>query len=189
MIILTQKNYSRGDKQPVHPEAQEYYDIASWLKDKVFYHDISKRESVNRRQVNHGEIWYCDLGYNIGSEKNKSRPVLIISNNKINRSSKIVVLCITDAKGKLNKRNLPAQDSWFLIYSATTDDAKKIFPGRLIPPNTTAYSFLDKDSVIQCEEIRIVSKARLDRVKGCIGTLTAYDFSFVKQKFKGTYNL
>ncbi|WP_278603914.1 type II toxin-antitoxin system PemK/MazF family toxin, partial [Blautia massiliensis (ex Durand et al. 2017)] len=38
------------------------------------------------RQVLHGQIWFCDLGYNIGTEKNKMRPVLVMSNNKINNS-------------------------------------------------------------------------------------------------------
>ena len=42
------------------------------------------------------------------------RPVLVMSNNKINNSEKIVVVCITDAKGKTNANNLPVQDSWFL---------------------------------------------------------------------------
>lgn len=55
----------------MHPETQEYYNIASWLKDKVNYNRISKYNSNKNRQVLHGEIWYCDLGYNVGTEKNK----------------------------------------------------------------------------------------------------------------------
>ncbi len=47
------------------------------------------------------------------------RPVLVMSNNKINNSEKVVVVCITDAKGKVNARCLPIQDSWFLLYSDT----------------------------------------------------------------------
>jgi len=89
------------------PEAQEYYNIAAWQKNKVEYNRISKFNTSKRRQVLHGQIWYCDMGYNIGTEKNKMRPVLIMSNNKINTSEKIVVVCITDAKGKVNGNNLP----------------------------------------------------------------------------------
>ena len=51
------------------------------------------------------------------------------------------------------------------------------------------YEFLDKDSMIQCEEIRAVSKSRLDANRGCIGTLTPEDFNLVKGKFKRAYNL
>ena len=80
------------------------YNIASWTKDKVNYNRISKFNTNKHRQVLHGQIWFCDLGYNVGTEKNKMRPVLVMSNNKINNSEKVVVVCITDAKGKVNAR-------------------------------------------------------------------------------------
>ena len=136
-----------------------------------------------------GMYAFCDLGYNIGTEKNKMRPVLVMSNNKINNSEKVVVVCITDAKGKVNARCLPIQDSWFLLYSDTEDEEKQVIPGRTIPASMHTYEFLDKDSMIQCEEIRAVSKARLDANRGCIGTLTPEDFDLVKGKFKRAYNL
>lgn len=43
--------------------------------------------------------------------------------------------------------------------------------------------------MIQCEEIRAVSKSRLDANRGCIGALTPEDFNLVKGKFKRAYNL
>ncbi len=46
----------------MNPEAQEYYNIAGWLKDKVNYNRISKFNTNKRRQVLHGQIWYCDMG-------------------------------------------------------------------------------------------------------------------------------
>ena len=173
----------------MHPEAQEYYNIASWIKDKINYNRISKFNSNRNRQVLHGEIWYCDLGYNVGTEKNKIRPVLVVSNNKVNNSEKVVVVAITDAKGKLNSHNLPAQDSWLLLYSTTTDNNKMIYPGRIVPSTAHTYSFLDKDSIVQCEEIRSVSKSRLDATKGCIGKLEPNDFALFESKFKRCYNL
>ena len=171
------------------PEAQEYYNIAAWQKNKVEYNRISKFNSNKRRQILHGQIWFCDMGYNIGTEKNKMRPVLVMSNNKINTSEKIVVVCITDAKGKVNSNNLPAQGSWFLLYSSTQDEAKMVVPGRTVPAQMHTYDFLDKDSMVQCEEIRAVSKSRLDVSRGCIGELTAEDFALVKGKFRRAYNL
>ncbi len=168
-------------------EAQEYYNIASWTTDKVNYNRISKFNTNKHRQVLHGQIWFCDLGYNIGTEKNKMRPVLVMSNNKINNFEKVVVVCITDAKGKVNSRCLPIQDSWFLLYSDTEDEEKQVIPGRTIPASMHTYEFLDKDSMIQCEEIRAVSKSRLDANRGCIGALTPEDFNLVKGKFKRAY--
>ena len=76
------------------------------------------------------------------------------------------------------------QDSWFLLYSGTSDEDKMISPGRQVPASMHVYDFLDKDSMVQCEEIRAVSKSRLDAARGCIGTLTPEDFEMVKGKFR-----
>lgn len=166
----------------------EYYNFGIWNALKYKYHKISKMNKIKHKQINQGEIWYCDLGYNIGTEKNKMRPVLVISSNKVNRSEKVVILCITDAKNKINSRGLPFQDSWYLLYSSTTDENKKFKPARIIFPNNTPYNFLEKDSVVQCEEIKAVSKARFDFAKGCIGTLESVDLFHIKEKFLRTYD-
>ena len=100
----------------------------------------------------------------------------------------MVVVCITDAKGKVNARCLPIR-FMVLLYSDTEDEEKQVIPGRTIPASMHTYEFLDKDSMIQCEEIRAVSKSRLDANRGCIGTLTPEDFNLVKGKFKRAYNL
>lgn len=170
-------------------ETTEYFNIGTWLSKKINYHLRSKNSSVKKIQVNYGEVWYCDLGYNIGTEKNKLRPVLVISNNKINQAEKVVVLSITDAKGKLNPNDLPLQDSWYLLYSDTLDDNKKIYPGRKIKNGDSPYDFLEKDSIVQCEEIKAVSKARLDTTRKSIGTLAPKDFKLIKQKLMRAYNL
>lgn len=167
---------------------QEYFNIACWLKDKINYHKKSSYNKIKRMQVNQGEVWYFDLGYNIGTEKNKCRPVLIVSSNKFNRSDKVVVICLTDAQGKVNERNLPYQDSWYLLYSDTTDDTKKISPNRIIPKNNRIYSFLEKDSMLQCEEIRIVHKVRLDNDRKSIGVIDNEDLIKAKQKFLRLYD-
>ena len=187
-----EKFYNRAysaEESRMNQESWEYYNIAAWLKEKVNYNRISKFNATKHRKVLHGQIWYCDLGYNVGTEKNKMRPVLVISNNKINNSEKVVVVCITDARGKTNVNNLPVQDSWFLLYSDTEDEDKMLSPGRTVPNHMNTYNFLEKDSMVQCEEIRAVSKSRLDASRGCIGMLTPEDFKMIKEKFKRTYNL
>ena len=35
----------------------------------------------------------------------------------------------------------------------TEDEEKQVIPGRTIPASMHTYEFLDKDSMIQCEEI------------------------------------
>jgi mRNA-degrading endonuclease toxin of MazEF toxin-antitoxin module len=168
---------------------REYFNIGSWLKDKLTYQIKSKSQSVQKLQINYGEVWFCDMGYNIGDEKNKMRPVLVISNNKINQSKKVVVLCITDAKNKLNKNGLPCQDSWYLLYSNTTDNNKMYSPRRIIRKGNTPYNFLDKDSIVQCEDIRSVSKARMNTKNKCLGIINPNDMNIIKNKFSRTYNL
>lgn len=69
------------------------------------------------------------------------RPVLVISNNKINNSEKVVVVCITDAKGKVNARCLPIQDSWFLLYSDTEDEEKQVFREEPYQASMHTYEF------------------------------------------------
>lgn len=170
-------------------ETKEYYNIAAWVKDKINYHKTSKYRSTRNRNILQGEVWYCDLGYNIGTEKNKTRPVLVVSNNRINRSEKVVVVSITDAKGKVNIHNLPAQDSWLLLYSSTADPTKMISPSREVPSNMHIYDFLEKDSMVQCEEIRAVSKSRFDATRGCIGKLESDDFLLFQDKFRRSYGL
>ena len=83
-------------------------------------------------------------------------------------------------------------DSGFMVFCYILIQKmkkKQVIPGRTIPASMHTYEFLDKDSMIQCEEIRAVSKARLDANRGCIGTLTPEDFDLVKGKFKRAYNL
>jgi len=76
-----------------------------------------------------------------------------------------------------------------LLYSSTQDKEKMVVPGRIVPAQMHTYDFLDKDSMVQCEEIRAVSKSRLDVSRGCIGELTDRDFALVKGKFRRAYNL
>lgn len=167
---------------------QDYYNIGKWVGDKLHYHKISYYNSIKRKQVLQGEIWECDLGYNIGEEKNKKRPVLVVSNNFINRTGKVIVACITDAKGKIKpSSHVPYYDSWHLLYSNTTDDNKMFRPGRTIPKKAISYSFLDKDSVVQCEELRFVSKARLSANK--CGSIDPRDFTKIQDKLKNVFDI
>ena len=66
-----------------------YYNVAKWLSQKFSYHKFSSYRNIKNKQVNIDEVWECDLGYNVGEEKNKKRPALVISNNKINRTGKV----------------------------------------------------------------------------------------------------
>jgi len=82
-----------------------------------------------------GEIYYADLSPTVGSEINKKRPVLVVSNDANNRAaSTITVLPITS-----NVTNVFP----FEIRLATKD------------------SGLPKDSKAQAQQIRTISKERI----------------------------
>lgn len=91
-----------------------------------------------------GEIWFADLNPTRGSEISKRRPVLIVSNDANNRtSSTITVLPITSNVSRVYPFEVPL---------AQTDGG------------------LPKDSKIQAQQIRTLSKERF--VGNLIGKLT-----------------
>lgn len=126
----------------------EFYNLGSWLGKKMEYHKVSSDGRVKRKQVNMGEIRDCDFGYNIGEEKNKKRPVIVISSNKLYRMGKVVVAPITDAKDKINSAGLPCKNTDYLPFSETTDSKNWYKPTRTVPKSGNLYSCLRKDSVM-----------------------------------------
>ena len=90
-----------------------------------------------------GEIWLVSLEPVAGHEIGKTRPAVIISNNKNNEYSSTVTL-------------IPI-----------TSSIKKIYPFEVfIPKNETGLSM---DSRIKCNQIRTVDRVRLLK---CMGRIT-----------------
>ena len=82
-----------------------------------------------------GEIYFADLNPTIGSEINKRRPVLIVSNDANNRaSSTITVLPITS-------------------------NTERVFPFEV--KLTAKMSGLSKESKVLAQQIRTISRTRL----------------------------
>jgi mRNA interferase MazF len=86
--------------------------------------------------MNRGDIFYAELDPTIGSETNKTRPVLIISNNANNKAGNTVTI-------------LPI-----------TSNVTKVYPFEVFLPRTK--SSLPMDSKIQCHQIRTISKLRIN---------------------------
>ncbi len=82
-----------------------------------------------------GEIYYANLDPTVGSEIKKKRPVIVISNNASNKVSSLVTV-------------LPI-----------TSNISKIYPFEVALP--AKRSGLKKDSKIQCQQIRTISKLRI----------------------------
>lgn len=93
-----------------------------------------------------GEIYYANLDPTLGSETNKTRPVLIVSSDFNNRASNtITIIPITSQISKIYP---------FEVYL----DASK--------------SGLNQDSKAQCQQIRTISKKRIAQNVGKINDQT-----------------
>lgn len=92
------------------------------------------------RQILRGQVWLVNLDPTIGSEINKTRPALVVSNNLHNNLlHHITVLPITD-KGE------------------------KVYSVEVFLPGGTAG--LTKDSKIRCHQIRTLDKSRFVKFLG-----------------------
>lgn len=83
-----------------------------------------------------GEIYYVDLEPTKGSEMQKSRrPCVVVSNNAINQSSDVVIICpITGSYNKFSPIHIKVQ---------------------------SGEGGLTKESVVHCGQIRAIDKSRM----------------------------
>lgn len=111
--------------------------------DKFNVETINKLQSVKR-----GEVYWCEFGEStVGSEQNKTRPVLIIQNDKGNKYSPTTIVAIISSK--LKATHLPTHI------------------------RIDGNCGLTCDSQVELEQIKTVDKSRLTRYVGKISPDTA----------------
>lgn len=101
------------DEKKVMQQSQRY---AKWLSQKIF-HSVAK---TNQRSwtVKRGEVYFVDLGQNIGSEENKVRPVVVLQANSYNfRSPVFTCAIISSSPVTITDIQIPITGS----YSYTDD--------------------------------------------------------------------
>jgi mRNA interferase MazF len=77
---------------------QDVCKFASWIETKFDYRYFGN----NKRVVKRGEIYYCALGENIGSEQSEHRPVIILQNDSGNKFGPTTIIApITNTHKKL----------------------------------------------------------------------------------------
>ena len=77
------------DKNAVLKKAQK---ISSWSSQKLFY--SIERTYKRKWSVKRNEVYFVDLGENIGSEENKIRPVVVLQADAYNFSSPVFTCAI-----------------------------------------------------------------------------------------------
>lgn len=142
-------------------------DAACWLSRKVNLIELKNNNIVKgtRIIIYRGGIFNVELGEgNIGGEKNKLRPCLVISHNNLNKGDTAVVLPLT-TKFKcniVNGKKIPCYGNHFILYK-------------------DKYSFLSEDSCIKCEDIRAVD---LIRIRDHLGNINPDDLDKLKNRLE-----
>jgi mRNA interferase MazF len=102
-----------------------------------------------------GDIYYANLSPTVGSEISKRRPVLIVSNDANNRAANTVTV-------------LPI-----------TSNVSRVYPFEVKLPQDSG---LAKSSKVQAQQIRTISKQRLEGE--CIGSLSEEIMALVDNAIK-----
>ena len=77
------------NEQAIMKQAQRY---SNWLSQKLYYSVGKKYQRT--WTVKRGEVYFVDLGQNIGSEENKIRPVVVLQANSYNFKSPVFTCAI-----------------------------------------------------------------------------------------------
>lgn len=104
---------------------------------------------MSKRIILQREVYICNLGENIGSEQNGLRPCIILQLDVLNKTSKNVIIVPITSK---SKKDLPTH----------------------VILTKEQYPFLHyRTNTVLCENIRSLSKDRLEK---CIGQISTEDF-------------
>ena len=104
-----------------------------------------------RRLLARGDVWIADLDLVHGHEQAGRRPVLIISANRLNRSTRGLLIAIP-----------------------ITSHVRAVIPHVLV---RSPEGGLAQASVIMCEQIRVISILRLGRRRGSVSDATLRNVS------------
>ena len=131
-------------------------DAAKWLKRKADLIEekavlIAKKTTLHSpyiAYVRRGGIFDCELGHgNVGGEKNKTRPVLVLSTNVLNKGHTVLIVPLSTKFDIDPRTRLPKYKNHYLLRKRD-------------------YPFLDRDSVAKFEDLRSVDVVRLRKLRG-----------------------
>ena len=118
-----------------------------------------------------GAIYTCYMGENVGHEKSRleARPCLIISTDEINKkSSNVIVIPLSKEIKYKHGTNTELAYSWHYVLKKSK------------------YDKLNYDSVVQCEDIRCVSKTRMGKF---ITKISHDDMDEIKKRLRRTLQI
>ena len=149
----------------------KYENFFRWAAHKLKIQERFDRNNQSRVRYPRGSVYACYFGENIGHEKSRleARPCLIVSSNGINfKSSNVIVVPLSkDIKFKDTSRTALKYEWHYVLRKSK-------------------YIRLNFDSVVQCEDIRCVSKSRMGTY---ITSIDSSDMDEIKKRLKKTLQL
>lgn len=150
--------------------------LDKWIPEKeiLAIRFIEEEEVQKNRNMVRGSIHLCQLGENLGSEQNEERPVIIVSNDRINSTStnvKVVPLTKTlKTKTRKNRKGV-------------VQEVPRVGTHFFLRKNK--YPFLTYDSAAKVEEVTTVSKVRIGKH---LGNLEPVDLDKVQSRLKWVFD-
>jgi len=130
-----------------------YKESITWFAKKTNInenHDVSSFHNLVR-----GHVAFAEFGENIGDEKNLLRPVLIISNDRQNSKSNCIIAApMTNAD---NKKDVNGKIKLLATHALL---------------EKSVFNFLKSSSIVQFENMRSISKARVGKPIGYIDKIS-----------------
>lgn len=151
-------------------------ELRNWNETKIaISHDWIENEGRHMsRTIRRGGVFLCDLGENIGSEQNGVRPVLVISNNRINGPSGQVK--VIPLSSRLRTKRVTRNGQIEIIPQVYSHYFLKM----------QKYNFLNRDSAVKVEALTTVSKSRLKRY---LGTVQEEDLNKIIVRLKWVFDM
>lgn len=145
-------------------------DAACWLSELVKLVELKHRQITTKSipRILRGGVFNVELGEgNIGGEKNKKRPSLVISHNNLNKGDTVVIIPLTTKFKYIEDNGIkkPCYANHYILHKAN-------------------HPFLSDDSCVKCEDIRMVDKVRL---KEHLGNISLRDLNKIKSRMEFTF--
>lgn len=144
----------------------------------VFTEWINKKLEIQKKssdlEIYQRQIFYCQLGNNIGSEQNGRRPVVVLQNNLGNRDNTTIIAPITTHNGEIKKEN---EKHYILINDADGKMKKKYLGYYEVPIELECQYTQEIKGFINIAHIIEVDKKRFEKIP--VAKITTGNFSNV----------
>ena len=143
-------------------------DCLSWFNLKHKINSSKRFYTVGQR-----EIFYAELGQNVGHEQNGRRPVMILQSNLRNRASSMTIVVPITTHQKSVAKYDPEKSAYFIERKKDGVTEKKYLGSHEIPlilegDNSSLYGF------VNAAQIRAIDRKRISGAKRGVATPECY---------------